>query len=227
MKTLDKNTYYYKENHLHTLELRVNKKRVYLVEKRLFDLISSIIGLILLSPLFLLIILAIELEEPFSPIFFSQERLGKDGNIFRMYKFRSMCIDAEKKLDSLIDKNELSGAMFKMKNDPRVTRIGRLIRKTSLDELPQLVNVIKGEMSLVGPRPPLIREVIKYSEHDLKRLLVKPGCSGLWQVSGRNDLSFAQMVELDLKYIANQSFWGDIKIIFLTFKIIVFPNSAY
>lgn len=138
-----------------------------------------------------------------------------------------MVSNAEEMLEGLLDLNEISGAMFKMKNDPRVTKIGKWIRKTSIDELPQLWNVIRGDMSLVGPRPALPREVELYSNYDRLRLRVSPGCTGLWQVSGRSNLSFNQMIELDLKYIERRGLWLDLKLIFCTIKIMLFPNSAY
>ena len=169
----------------------------------------------------------IKKEDPSGPVFFSQDRVGKDEKIFKMYKFRSMCTDAEEKLKDLLEHNEVDGPMFKIKEDPRVTKIGKFIRKTSIDELPQLWNVLKGEMTLVGPRPPLIREVYMYTEYDKQRLMVKPGCTGVWQVSGRNDLHFDEMVELDLKYIECMSLKNDLKIIVKTICIIINPNSAY
>jgi lipopolysaccharide/colanic/teichoic acid biosynthesis glycosyltransferase len=138
-----------------------------------------------------------------------------------------MCVDAEEKLADLLAYNEVDGAMFKIKDDPRVTKIGKFIRKTSIDELPQLWNVLKGEMSLVGPRPPLIREVAEYTEYDNQRLLVKPGCTGVWQVSGRNDIGFDEMVQLDIDYIDNLDFWNDVKILFKTVGVIFKPNGAY
>jgi lipopolysaccharide/colanic/teichoic acid biosynthesis glycosyltransferase len=144
-----------------------------------------------------------------------------------MYKFRSMVSNAEEKLKELLVHNEIEGAMFKMKNDPRITKIGKFIRKTSIDELPQLINVLRGEMSLVGPRPPLVREVAEYTDYDKLRLTVKPGCTGLWQVSGRNELSFKEMVELDLKYIQNRSIGFDLKIIFKTFKVLLGAKDAF
>jgi exopolysaccharide biosynthesis polyprenyl glycosylphosphotransferase len=204
----------------------VNNKKGYLIAKRIMDICGALIGLICLSWLFLIVALLIKLEDPKGPVFFKQVRVGKDGKEFYMYKFRSMVTNAEELLDSLLHLNETTGAMFKMKNDPRVTNIGRFIRKTSIDELPQLWNVLKGEMSLVGPRPPLPREVAQYTEYDKQRLLVTPGCTGLWQVSGRNDLGFDEMVELDLKYIRERSLLYDIKIIFKTIKIMIKPNSA-
>lgn len=138
-----------------------------------------------------------------------------------------MVVDADKKLDKLLKYNEVDGAMFKMKADPRVTQIGHFIRKYSIDELPQLFNVFKGDMTLVGPRPPLKREVAEYSDFAKQRLYIKPGCTGLWQVSGRNGVGFDEMVKLDLQYIEKSSFWFDLKIILMTVKIMIMPNSAY
>jgi exopolysaccharide biosynthesis polyprenyl glycosylphosphotransferase len=205
----------------------VNDKKGYLIAKRIMDICGALIGLICLSWLFLIVALLIKLEDPKGPVFFKQVRVGKDGKEFYMYKFRSMVTNAEELLESLLHLNEVTGAMFKMKDDPRVTKVGKFIRKTSIDELPQLWNVLKGDMSLVGPRPPLPREVAQYTEYDKQRLLVTPGCTGLWQVSGRNDLGFDEMVELDLKYIRERSLLYDIKIIFKTIKIMIKPNSAY
>ncbi|MFD1441638.1 sugar transferase [Lacticaseibacillus hegangensis] len=199
----------------------------YTAVKRLIDAVGSAVGLVLLSPLFFVLAILIKLDDPAGPVFFSQIRIGKDGQEFRMYKFRSMCVGAESKLAKLVEKNEIDGPMFKMKEDPRVTRIGRFIRKSSLDELPQLYNVLRGDMSLVGPRPCLPREYQEYSEHDKQRLLVLPGCTGLWQVSGRNALSFDQMVGIDLEYISHRSILNDIVILFKTVKVIFVPNQAY
>lgn len=208
-------------------ESKLNHKNMYRIIKRILDILGSLFGLLLLSPLFLMVALLMKREEPHGPIFFSQMRVGKDEKQFKMFKFRSMCIDAEEKLEELLDHNEVDGAMFKIKDDPRVTKIGKFIRKTSIDELPQLWNVLKGEMSLVGPRPPLLREVAEYTDYDKQRLLVKPGCTGAWQVSGRNDVAFDEMVELDLDYIENLSLWNDIKIVFKTVGVMIKPNSAY
>ena len=144
-----------------------------------------------------------------------------------MYKFRSMVVDADKHLKELLDENEVDGAMFKMKKDPRVTKVGQLIRKYSIDELPQLVNVLLGNMSLVGPRPPLPREVKEYSEYDKQRLSVKPGCTGLWQISGRNDVGFSEMVELDLKYINKRNIIFDLYVLLKTVLVFIKPNGAY
>lgn len=205
----------------------IEKNFFYRFIKRLIDIIGSSIGLILLLPLFLIVATLMKKEEPKGPIFFSQTRVGKNEKQFKMYKFRSMCVDAEAKLDELLKHNEVDGAMFKMKDDPRVTKIGKFIRKTSIDELPQLWNVLKGDMSLVGPRPPLLREVAEYTAYDKQRLLVKPGCTGLWQVSGRNEVGFDEMVELDIQYIQQLSIWNDVKIIFKTVGVMIRPNSAY
>jgi len=206
---------------------KADRRFFYLLIKRIFDFVASFFGLIVLSPLFLIIAIAIKLESPKGNVFYSQTRLGKNQTPFRMYKFRSMEMNADQKLKDLLKDNEIDGAMFKMKNDPRVTKVGHFIRKYSIDELPQLINVLIGNMSLVGPRPPLPREVEKYSENEKRRLLVKPGCTGLWQVSGRNDIDFYGMVRIDLNYIENRSFYLDVKIIMKTVKIMLIPNAAY
>ncbi|PAD88098.1 multidrug MFS transporter [Niallia circulans] len=207
--------------------ISVNTARSYLVIKRAIDIIGSFCGLIVLSILFVIIALLIKLEDPKGKVFFKQLRVGKDGKEFYMYKFRSMASDAEERLKELLALNEVSGAMFKMKDDPRVTKVGRFIRKTSLDELPQLFNVFRGDMSLVGPRPPLPREVEEYTSYDRQRLLVVPGCTGLWQVSGRSNVGFDEMVELDLTYISNRSLYFDIKIIIKTFFLLFGSKNAY
>ncbi|RHX73026.1 sugar transferase [Lactiplantibacillus plantarum] len=218
------------ENSLETViidQMRIQRRYGYRFVKRGFDILASLMGLILLSPLFLIVAIAIKVDDPRGKVFYSQIRLGRGERPFKMFKFRSMFVDADKKLADLLKYNEVDGAMFKMKEDPRVTRIGHFIRKYSIDELPQLINVLKGDMSLVGPRPPLEREVANYSEYAKQRLYVKPGCTGLWQVSGRNSVGFDEMVELDLQYIQKGSFWFDLKIMFMTVKIMVWPNSAY
>ncbi|WP_027092726.1 sugar transferase [Cohnella thermotolerans] len=208
-------------------ELNGGNLAFYNVAKRVIDVTGALFGLLLLSPVLATVAILIKLDDPKSPVLFSQTRIGKHGKPFRMYKFRSMVPDAEQKLAELLDRNEIKGAMFKIKEDPRVTRIGRFIRRTSIDELPQLINVLKGEMSLVGPRPPLPREVAEYTEYDKLRLTVNAGCTGLWQVNGRNRLSFEQMVELDLEYIRHRSIWGDLKIIFRTFKLLLGAKDAF
>ncbi|MEK5052441.1 sugar transferase [Niallia sp. FSL K6-0212] len=207
--------------------ISVNTARSYLVMKRAIDIIGSFCGLIVLSILFVIIALLIKLEDPKGKVFFKQLRVGKDGREFYMYKFRSMASDAEERLKELLALNEVSGAMFKMKDDPRVTKVGKFIRKTSLDELPQLINVLKGEMSLVGPRPPLPREVSEYTSYDKQRLLVVPGCTGLWQVSGRSNIGFSEMVELDLLYIKERSIMKDIKIMLRTVLVLFGSKNAF
>lgn len=205
----------------------INQKRSYIFMKRLIDIIGSFCGIIILLPVFIIVAICIKLEDPKGPVFFKQIRVGKDEKDFGMYKFRSMVTDAEEKLQDLLQHNEVSGAMFKMKDDPRVTKIGKFIRKTSIDELPQLINVLKGEMSLVGPRPPLLREVKTYTAYDKQRLKVIPGCTGLWQVSGRSNIGFKEMVELDLYYIQYRSILFDIKIILKTVFVLFGSKDAF
>lgn len=216
-----------KENIGVQLKEKIASKQVFFFVKRIVDIVGSVVGLILLSPLFLIVALLMKIEEPRGPIFFSQTRIGKNEIPFKMYKFRSMCVDAEEKLEALLKLNEVEGAMFKMKDDPRITRVGKFIRKTSIDELPQLWNVIKGDMSLVGPRPPLVREVEVYTTFDKQRLLVKPGCTGVWQISGRNEVGFDEMVALDLTYIENIGLVRDIEIIVKTVVVMLKPNGAF
>lgn len=205
----------------------INKKQSYVFMKRLMDIVGALCGLIFLSPVFIIVAVLIKLEDSQGPVFFKQIRVGKDEKEFGMYKFRSMVTDAEEKLKDLLQHNEVSGAMFKMKEDPRVTKVGKFIRKTSIDELPQLINVLKGEMSLVGPRPPLSREVKEYTTYDKQRLKVTPGCTGLWQVSGRSNIGFEEMVELDLSYIQNRNLLLDIKIIFKTVGVLLGSKDAF
>ena len=205
---------------------KVNDRPFYHVVKRLFDIVASACGLILLSPLFLFLVIKIRSEDG-GPAFYSQERIGKDEKPFKMWKFRSMIVDADKMLDKLEDQNEIDGAMFKIKDDPRVTRIGHVIRKYSLDELPQLWNVLIGDMSLVGPRPPLPSEVEEYTNYDKQRLTVMPGCTGLWQVTRRSEADFDEMVWLDIVYINHSGAWEDLKLIIKTVLVMVHPNGAY
>ncbi|URJ61518.1 sugar transferase [Paenibacillus polymyxa] len=200
---------------------------VYPFVKRSMDIILSFIGIIVLCPVFLLVILLIKLEDPKGSAIFYQVRIGKNERPFRMIKFRSMVSDAEARLSALLVENEIEGAMFKMRDDPRITRVGRFLRRTSIDELPQLFNVLRGQMSLVGPRPPLPREVHNYTVRDKLRLTVTPGCTGLWQISGRNHLSFNQMVELDLEYISRRSFRTDMIIMLKTFRVLLGSKDAY
>jgi len=205
----------------------INQNILYLFIKRLMDMFGALCGIVLLLPIFIIVTILIKLEDPKGPVFFKQVRVGKDGREFGMYKFRSMVTDAEERLKDLLQRNEVSGAMFKMKDDPRVTKIGRFIRKTSIDELPQLLNVLKGDMSLVGPRPPLPREVKEYTSYDKQRLLVTPGCTGLWQVSARNSVGFNEMVKLDLEYIQNRNIIYDMKIIIKTIKVVCSSQNGY
>jgi lipopolysaccharide/colanic/teichoic acid biosynthesis glycosyltransferase len=199
----------------------------YLFIKRMLDISLSLCGIMFLLPLLVLVAAWIKIEDPKGKIFFKQNRVGKDEVQFPMYKFRSMVSNAEQLKEQLKAQNEVSGAMFKMKNDPRVTRAGRFLRKTSIDELPQLWNVLIGDMSLVGPRPALPSEVQEYTNYDKKRLAVTPGCTGLWQVSGRSSVSFKQMVELDLNYIKKRSIGFDMKIIFKTVFVLLGSKDAF
>ncbi|MBX8938050.1 sugar transferase [Enterococcus gilvus] len=206
---------------------KIENQKGYDLLKRIIDLVLGTLGLIFISPIMLWVAYKIHKEEPKASVIFKQKRVGRNGKLFTMYKFRSMCVGAEEQLDTLADKNEIRGAMFKIKEDPRVTEFGKLIRRTSLDELPQLLNVIKGDMSLIGPRPPLQREVAEYTQYDMQRLLVKPGCSGLWQVSGRNDVHFEEMVDFDIDYIQKRGIRYDIALIIKTIKVMMKPDGAY
>lgn len=201
--------------------------RLYLMSKRAIDIVGASCGIILLLPVLFLVAIMIKIEDPKGPVFFYQTRVGRHQRPFRMFKFRSMVSNAEALLSDLLVKNEVSGAMFKMKDDPRITRIGKFIRRTSIDEFPQLWNVIRGDMSLVGPRPALPREVAEYTMYDKRRLLVLPGCTGLWQVSGRNSVGFSEMVELDIQYIRERSFTYDISIILRTIKLLFGAKDAF
>ena len=194
--------------------------------KRAVDLVATSLGLLLISPLLLGIALAIKLDSP-GPVFYRQERVGKHGRRFKMLKFRSMRPDADKLLVLLREHNEASGPLFKMRSDPRVTRIGHALRRLSLDELPQLLNVLKGEMSLVGPRPPLPSEVAEYEDWQFGRLRAVPGITGLWQVSGRSEVPFHDMVRLDLHYIRNWSLGLDLEILVRTIPAVLTSRGAY
>jgi len=197
------------------------------VIKRIIDIVISFMCLILLSPILLLIAVAIVIESGF-PFLFTQERLGFYGTPFTLFKFRSMCKDAPQRLAEVLANNELAdGPSFKWRHDPRVTRVGRFLRRTSLDELPQLFNVLKGDLSLVGPRPPLESEVASYEEWQLQRLCLKPGMTGLWQVSGRSKLTFKQMVELDIAYGESWSLWLDLVILARTPLAVGTGRGAY
>lgn len=199
----------------------------YIFVKRFMDICLSLVGIIILLPVFILIALLIKLEDRKGSFLFSQVRVGKDGQTFNMYKFRSMVSNAEALLEELKNVNEASGPLFKMREDPRVTRVGRFIRKTSLDELPQLFNVLKGEMSLVGPRPALPNEVDDYNMYHKQRLNVKPGLTCYWQVGGRSKLTFEEQVNLDLKYIREKSVFLDILLILKTIRVLFGSKDAY
>ncbi|QXQ09649.1 sugar transferase [Paeniglutamicibacter sp. Y32M11] len=194
--------------------------------KRVFDCVGAALALILLSPVFVIVALLIK-KDGAGPVFFHQERIGRNSVPFRMHKFRSMVVDAEARLNDLQEVSEGNGILFKMKADPRITKIGAFIRRYSIDELPQLWNVVCGEMSMVGPRPPLESEVDTYEEYVLRRLKVKPGLTGLWQVSGRSDLSWDDSVRLDLYYVENWSLMQDLIILFRTAKAVVGKDGAY
>lgn len=198
----------------------------YLLFKTSLDFLASLIGIILLSPLLLIICILIKIESPKDKIIFSQTRCGKNGKLFSMYKFRSMVSNAEDLLEELKEFNEMDGPVFKIKEDPRITKVGKFIRKTSLDELPQLFNVLKGDMSLVGPRPPIPDEVEQYDEYQMQRLLIKPGLTCTWQVSGRNTIGFDEWVEMDLKYIEERNLFFDLKLIFKTFRVLLGDENA-
>lgn len=198
----------------------------YSVTKRLIDIVGSLCGIILLSPLFLIVAILIKLEDPKGKVFFAQERNGRYPKTFKMYKFRSMVHNAEELLKDLMDRNEQSGPVFKINDDPRITKVGKFIRKTSIDELPQLFNVLKGDMSLVGPRPPIPHEVDQYNSYQMQRLAVKPGLTCIWQVSGRNNIGFDEWVEMDIEYIKTRNLWLDIKLIFKTVGVLFGDDNA-
>lgn len=193
--------------------------------KRTMDVICSLVGLIILSPIFLVVAILIRVESEGNAIF-AQERVGKNGKRFKMYKFRSMVVNAEELKDKLTSKNEMTGPMFKMKDDPRITKIGKFIRKTSIDELPQLINVFKGEMSLVGPRPSLPKEVMKFEDWMMKRLEVKPGLTCYWQVSGRSDIGFEDWMKLDVKYVKERNTFVDVMLVFKTVGVLFGDEHA-
>lgn len=197
----------------------------YFALKRAIDVIGALFGIISLSPIFLITAIAIRLDSKGTAVF-TQERVGLNGKTFKMYKFRSMVINAEDIKERLLEKNEMSGPMFKMKEDPRVTRVGKFIRKTSIDELPQLFNVLKGEMSIVGPRPNLPKEVEKFDEWMLEKFSVKPGLTCYWQVMGRNSIDFEEWMELDVKYIRERNTLVDMKLIFKTVGVLFGDKNA-
>lgn len=200
-------------------------KPVYECVKRIFDVVFSVIALVVLSPIFL--ITAIAVKSDGGPAIYKQIRVGKNGKHFNMYKFRSMCIDAEKRQEELMKYNEVDGPVFKIKSDPRITGVGRFIRKYSIDELPQLINIIKGDMSIVGPRPPLVREVEQYNDYQMQRLLVTPGLTCYWQAYGRSQLSFDDWIHMDMKYIQKRTIGIDLFLIIKTMFAVIFKRGAY
>lgn len=202
----------------------MSKRFLYQGVKRLIDVVGGIVGLIVFFPITIWIVIRIKLEDG-GPVLYKQIRVGKQGELFSMYKFRSMVVGAHSLKGKLVQQNESDGPIFKIKNDPRITEIGKFIRKHSLDEIPQFINVIQGKMSLVGPRPALPEEVRQYSNYEIKRLETKPGLTGLWQVSGRSNLSFKKMIQLDIMYINTMSLFVDLKILFKTVAQMFYSNN--
>lgn len=204
----------------------LRSRKLYWIFRRGQDILLSIVALLVLWPLMLIVAVVVVIDSPQAGPIFTQDRVGKDGKVFRFYKFRSMIPGAEEKLEELLEQNEMEGPAFKMKDDPRITRVGKFLRMSSLDELPQLWNILKGDMSIVGPRPPLPREVEEYGEYEMQRLLVTPGLTCYWQIQPhRNDLSFEEWVDLDVQYIRESSFLTDWKIIFKTFGAVIGMNG--
>lgn len=201
------------------------KNAGYFIFKRIIDFIGALAGLILISPVMIIVAIWIKVDSS-GPVFFAQSRVGRDGKKFVMYKFRSMCTDAEELLGELKDDNEMSGPMFKIKDDPRITNIGKFVRKTSIDELPQLLNILKGDMSLVGPRPSLPKEVAQFTTFEKQRLIAKPGLTCYWQVSGRSDVSFKEWMKMDVKYIVNRNTLLDIILILKTVGVLFGDKGA-
>lgn len=213
-------------NTLLNTDIKTNGSYMYVILKRFFDIVLSAIAIVVLSPLMLVVSVIIYIDDKGSPIFV-QQRYTQDGKIFKMYKFRSMYVDAEERFNEVKYLNEIDGnIIFKSKDDPRITRIGKFIRKTSIDELPQLFNILKGDMSIVGPRPPITREVVQYTSYQMNRLLVKGGLTCFWQCSGRSNLNFDEQVELDIKYIKNRSLFLDFKLILKTVKTVLKMDGA-
>ena len=204
----------------------LTKKPIYDAIKRVFDIVCSALALLILSPLFLVLMLLIRRDG--GPAFYTQVRVGQNGKLFRIYKFRSMCVnaDAPEMLEKLREFNEMDGPAFKMKNDPRITPIGRFIRRTSLDELPQLWNILRGDMTFVGPRPALEQEVAQYKPEHHERLLVKQGLTCYWQCSGRNNIGFEEWMQMDIRYVRERSLWTDFKILLKTVPAVLTGNGA-
>lgn len=204
---------------------REEDRKIYELMKRFIDIICSLIGLIFLMPLLVIVAILIKIESK-GPVIFAQDRVGMDGRLFKMYKFRSMISNAEELKGKLASKNERTGPMFKIKEDPRITKVGKFIRKTSIDELPQLMNILKGDMSIVGPRPSLPNEVKEFEKWMLRRLDVKPGLTCYWQVSGRNDIEFNEWMKLDVKYVNERNILIDLLLISKTFFVLFGDSHA-
>lgn len=198
---------------------------VYEVFKRVLDFVLSLFALVILLPVFLVTAAAVKSDG--GNVIYKQKRVGKNNKLFDMYKFRSMCIGAENMRAELMKYNEMDGPVFKIKNDPRITKVGKFIRKYSIDELPQLVNILKGDMSIVGPRPPLPDEVAQYTDYHRQRLMVTPGLTCFWQAYGRSNLSFEDWVDMDMKYIKRRSISLDISLIIRTVYAVIFKRGAY
>ncbi len=206
-------------------KVNIKKKRIYSFFKRVVDIFASFILIVLLSWLYLILAILVKCTSK-GPVIYTSQRVGKNGKLFKFYKFRSMHVGAEKELDSLLSQNETGGITFKMKDDPRITKFGKFLRKTSLDELPQLFNILNGSMSFVGPRPALPREVEQYNDYQKQRLLVKQGLTCIWQCSGRSNTTFDEQIEMDLEYIEKRGFFFDIWIMIKTFFAVIFGKGA-
>ncbi|MDE6603573.1 MAG: sugar transferase [Lachnospiraceae bacterium] len=207
-------------------EIYRGKSKIYKLIKRVMDVLLSAAALLILSPVFLITAVVIKCEDR-GPVFFVQQRAGKDMKPFSIYKFRSMYVDAEKRMDEMMKNNEQTGHAFKIKNDPRITRAGKVIRRFSIDELPQLINIIKGDMSIVGPRPILTFQMEACSPYERQRLVVQPGLTCYWQIGGRADVTWEEWVELDLDYIEDMGLWTDFKIIARTVPVVFRGDGAY
>lgn len=203
----------------------LKKKPIYSFLKRFGDILGSLLIIILFSWLYLILAILVKCTSK-GPIIYKSQRVGKDGKLFTFYKFRSMRVGADQELDSLLDQNETGGITFKIKNDPRITKFGKFLRKTSLDELPQIFNILNGSMSFVGPRPALPREVEQYNDYQKQRLLVKQGLTCIWQCSGRSDTTFDEQIEMDLEYINKRGFWFDIWLMIKTFFAVITGKGA-
>lgn len=217
-------TYIY-ENEVVLPHTEPKTRRGYLAVKRIMDIVLAVAALVVLAPIMLIVAIIIKLDSE-GPVVFKQTRIGKDGREFTFYKFRSMRVNADYEKAYLWDKNEKGTIIFKIKDDPRITRVGKFIRRTSIDELPQLINILKSDMTIIGPRPPLPDEVKKYNAYQMGRLSVKGGLTCYWQISGRSRLSFDEWIELDHKYIEEMNIWTDIKIVFKTVKAVIKGDGA-